>query len=129
MSIASNIATTENLAAEIWGTKLVITGSANSVAPYHPQGTLIAALYNNLTQSTCLAVAYEFGTLPEIEVFNTLRADHWLHAHGDLNSQQAQIIKQDMLNAFYSDRLDWQESICNLAFTAQEELLAGLKSI
>lgn len=129
MSVASNIEAITNLAAEIWGAKLVIAGSANSVAPYHPQGTLMASLRNNLTKSTCLAAAYEFGILSEIEVFNALRADHWLHAHGDLNSQQAQLIKQDMLNAFYSDRLDWQESICNLAFTAQEELLAGLKSI
>jgi hypothetical protein len=55
-----------------------------------------------------------------------LRADHWLYAYGDLNSQQAQTIKQNMLKAFYSDRPDWQESVCNLAFTAQTELYAGL---
>lgn len=129
MSIADNTRETENLAEAIWGDKLVITGSANSVAPYHPQGTLIAALENKLTQSNCLAAAYEFGTIPEVEVFHALRADHWLHAYGDLNSQQAQKIKEDMLHSFFSDRPDWQEAICNLAFTAQEELFAGLKSM
>ncbi len=119
----------QQLATEIWGDKLVITGSAQSVAAYSPQGTLIAALQNKLTSSICIAAAYEFGTIPEIEVFNALRADHWLHTHGDLDTEQAVQIKQNMLDAFYGDRPDWRKSICNLAFTAQEELLLGLRSL
>ena len=129
ISLPNNAAKKQNLASEIWGDKLVMTGSEKSVAPYHPQGNLITALYNKLTKSICIAAAYEFGTIPQTEVFDALRADHWLHAYGDLNSEQAKAIKQDLLNAFYSDRSDWQESICNLAFTAQEELLAALKSL
>jgi hypothetical protein len=117
------------IASEIWGDKLVITGSEKSVAAYNPQGTLISALQQKLAPVTCIAAAYEFGTTAETEVFQALRSDHWLHAHGDLNSPQAQKIRQNMLEAFYCDRCDWQESVCNLAFTAQEELLAGLKSL
>ncbi len=128
MGIANN-ARTANLAATIWGDKLVMTGSANSVAVYKPHGTLIATLQNNLCQSICLAAAYEFGTIPETEVFDALRADHWLYYHGDLNSNHAQIIRQGMIDAFYNHDPDWQESICHLAFTAQAELLAGLKSL
>ncbi|MGL4883738.1 MAG: DUF2817 domain-containing protein [Waterburya sp.] len=116
----------QDLLTSIWGEKLVIAGSANSVAFYHPQGTLISALNNQLSHTCCIAAAYEFGTLPETEMFQALRADHWLYAYEDLNSQQAQVIKQNMLQAFYSDRSDWQESICNLAFNAQTELYAGL---
>ena len=117
------------IASEIWGDKLVITGSEKSVAAYNPQGTLICALGQKLAPVTCIAAAYEFGTIAETEVFQALRSDHWLHAYGDLNSPQAQKIRQNMLEAFYCDRWDWQESVCNLAFTAQEELLAGLKSL
>lgn len=117
------------LASEIWGDKLVTTGSANSVAAYTPQGTLIAALQQQLAHSTCIAAAYEFGTLRETEIWHALRADHWLHAHGDVNSLQAETIKQNMLDAFYCDRLEWQKSVCNLAFVAQEELLTGLRSL
>ena len=118
----------ENLASQVWGDKLVVTGSANSVAAYQPQGTLISAIQNKLS-CTCIAAVYEFGTIPETEVFHALRAAHWLHAYGDLNSQQSKNIKQNMLNAFYCDRSDWKESICNLAFTAQSELLASLRSL
>lgn len=119
----------QNLASAIWGDKLVVTGSEQSVAAYSPQGTLIASLQDQLVSSTCIAAAYEFGTIPETEVFHALRADHWLHAHGDLATKQAVEIKQNMLEAFYSDRPDWQKSICNLAFAAQEELLIGLRSL
>ena len=119
--------TQTNVAAEIWGDKLVVAGSAKSVAAYSPQGTLIAALQAKLSSVICVAAAYEFGTIPETEVFHALRADHWLHAYGDLNSKQAKDIKQQMLDAFYCDRSDWQESICNLALTAQEELFTGLR--
>lgn len=118
----------ENLASQVWKDKLVVTGSAKSVAAYQPQGTLISALQNKLSR-TCIAAAYEFGTIVETEVFHALRADHWLHGYGDLNSQQAKAIKQNMLNAFYCDRYDWKESICNLAFTAQSELFTALRSL
>ncbi len=118
----------ENLASQVWGDKSIVTGSAKSVAAYQPQGTLISALQNKLSY-TCIAAVYEFGTIPETEVFHALRADHWLQTYGDLNSQQAKTIKQNMLDAFYCDRSDWKESICNLAFTAQEELFTGLRSL
>lgn len=128
MTVEHNSAENKTLASEIWGDKLVISGSANSVAAYSPHGTLIEALQYKLSDSTCIAAAYEFGTIPENEVFHALRADHWLHAYGNVNSEQVQTIKQNMLDAFYCDRPDWQKSICELAFTAQEELLKGMRS-
>lgn len=129
MSLPINAGNNHNLASAIWGDKLIVTGSEESVAAYVPQGTLIAALEEKFVNSTCIAAVYEFGTISEAEVFSALRADHWLHTHGNLNTQQAVAIKQNMLDAFYSDRSDWQKSICNLAFTAQEELLTGLRSL
>ena len=119
----------EHLARQIWGDKLVIAGSEQSVAAYTPQGTLIAALQNKLASIPCIAAAYEFGTRSEPEVFNALCADHWLHAYGDLDTQQAIEIKRNMLQAFYSDSADWQKTVCDLAFAAQDELLTGLRSL
>ena len=128
MTIEPENSSQPDLANHVWGDKVIITGSPNSVAPYKPHGTLLAALPNTLSQSTCLAAAYEFGTISETEVFAALRADHWLYLHGDLNSKQAQVIREDMIEAFYSDRSDWQESICNLAFVAQTELFDYLRA-
>ena len=122
-------ASAEEIATKTWGDKLVTAGSQQSVAAYSPHGTLIAALQNKLANSVCIAAVYEFGTLLENEVFNALQADHWLYLHGYLNTQQAINIKQKMLNAFYCDRPDWQKSVCNLAFEAQEELFSRLRSL
>ncbi len=129
MAVEHNSTENKQLASEIWGDKLVISGSAKSVAAYSPQGTLIEALQHKLTQSICITAAYEFGTIPETEIFHALRGDHWLHAYGNVNSEQVQTIKQNMLDAFYCDRPDWQKSICELAFTAQKELLVGMGSL
>ncbi|MEL7522492.1 MAG: DUF2817 domain-containing protein [Cyanobacteria bacterium J06553_1] len=118
-----------NLAQSIWGDKLVIAGSEQSVATYTPTGTILAALQAKLANSVFVAAAYEFGTIAENEVFNALRADHWLHTHGDLDDDSAIEIKQNMLDAFYCDRPDWQKAVCNLAFVAQDELLTGLRSL
>ena len=118
----------QDIASAIWQEKLVVIGSANSVAAYKPQGTLIEALQNKLANSVCIAAAYEFGTIPETEVFHALRADSWLQAYGDLNGKLAYQIKRNMLNAFYCYEDRWQESVFNLALTAQEELLAGLRN-
>lgn len=118
-----------DLARQVWEDRLAVAGSERSVAAYTPQGTLIAALQNKLAPVPCIAAVYEFGTISEPEVFDALRADHWLHAYGDLDTQQAIEIKRNMLRAFYSDAPDWQKSVCDLAFTAQSELLQGLKLI
>ncbi|MEL6928281.1 MAG: DUF2817 domain-containing protein, partial [Cyanobacteria bacterium J06600_6] len=128
MSLSDDLADLD-LASQIWGDKLITTGSEQSVAGYTPAGTLISAFPDKLADSLCIAAAYEFGTVAENEVFNALRADHWLYRHGYLNTQQAIEIKQNMLHAFYCDRPDWQKSVCNLAFAAQSELLAGLRSL
>ena len=114
-------------ARSIWGDQVVTTGSENSVAAYTPTGTLMSAIQTKSTQ-TCIAAVYEFGTISEPEIFNALRADHWLYFHGDLHSEEALLIKQNMLDAYYCDRPDWQKPVCELAFSAQDELLTNLRS-
>lgn len=127
MTIQNTNSSQSNIAQTVWGDKVAITGSSESVAPYQPHGSLIAALPNMLINSVCIAAAYEFGTIIETEVFESLRADHWLYLHGDLHSEQAQKIRSGMMKAFYCDHPDWQEAICNLALEAQEELFTYLK--
>ncbi|MEO1799248.1 MAG: DUF2817 domain-containing protein [Cyanobacteria bacterium J06629_2] len=129
ITLPSTSGAESKLVRSIWGDKAVIAGSEQSVTTYTPKGTVIAALQARLANSRYVAAAYEFGTIPENEVFQALRADHWLYLHGDLEDEPAIQIKQNMLDAFYCDRPDWQKSVCDLAFAAQAELLAGLRSL
>jgi hypothetical protein len=54
------------------------------------------------------AVALECGVRPITEVAHALRADAWLHAHGDPLSPEARPIKAMMRAAFHADDPMWQ---------------------
>jgi hypothetical protein len=54
------------------------------------------------------SIALECGIRPINEVALALRADAWLHAHGDLGSPVAKSIKSMIRAAFHSDDLLWQ---------------------
>ena len=53
----------------------------------------------------------EFGTLPSAEVRAALRADHWLHSYGSLDSDQGRAIKRRMRDVFYVDTDDWKQQV------------------
>lgn len=53
----------------------------------------------------------EYGTLPSPEVRAALRADHWLHARGQLDSAQGREIKRRMRDVFYVDTDAWKAQV------------------
>jgi hypothetical protein len=71
-------------------------------------------------------VALEYGTLPPEEVLLALRADNWLHAHGDLDSAQARDIKRQGREAFYADKTDWKDLVWERAVQINRAMLRGL---
>jgi len=73
---------------------------------------------------TCLAL--EYGTLSLYEVLDAVRADNWLHAHGDLHSAQGREIKAMVRAAFYGDKDDWKGMIFEQAIAAERNALRGL---
>ncbi|MGO1120148.1 M14 family metallopeptidase [Rhodovibrionaceae bacterium A322] len=73
---------------------------------------------------TCITL--EFGTLPVFDVLNALRADNWLHSHGDLDSDLGQAIKREIRQAFYGETNDWKEAIWNRGIESQRLALRGL---
>jgi hypothetical protein len=53
----------------------------------------------------------EYGTLPMTEVSYALRAEHWLNNHPEAPADQAKQIKQQMLDAFYTNTDSWKGQI------------------
>jgi len=72
------------------------------------------------------AIALEYGTLPSEEVKLALRADNWLHLHGDLASAKGRAIKAQIREAFYQDADDWKDLVWGRAVETQRLALAGL---
>ena len=60
------------------------------------------------------------------EVALALRADSWLHAHGDLRSAEAKPIKSMIRAAFHSNDVLWQGMALGQGLAACQAAVAGL---
>lgn len=111
-----------------WGDALVSVFSEASVA-YPLTGGILEGLEHALPNARVTAAAYEFGTVEPMKVLDAMRADHWLHTHGDLNSPLAREIKQNMVDTFYGDTDDWRESIWRQAKAAHTSAMEHMSDL
>ena len=56
-------------------------------------------------------IALEYGTLPQPEVIDALRADQWLQNHPQASAEQRTAIKRQVRDAFYTDTPAWKERV------------------
>lgn len=56
-------------------------------------------------------IVVEFGTLPDIDVLGTMRADNWLHQHGDPTSALGEALRSRTRAAFFIDDPAWLETV------------------
>ncbi len=79
-----------------------------------------------LPHAELTAIALEYGTLPTRQVRTALRADNWLHRHGDPASAKGRAIKAQIRAAFYPDEAAWKERVWDRAVETQRMALRGL---
>ncbi len=79
-----------------------------------------------LPHAQVTGIALEYGTQPTDAVILALRADNWLHRHGDPASTQGQAIKKQIRDAFYQDADDWKQMIWDRGIETQRLALKGL---
>lgn len=90
-------------------------------------GDGLSASAQLLDHAEVTGVALEVGTLPVISVLHALRADAWLHAHGDVRSAQGREIKAQIRSAFYGDADDWKGMVAGQSLLACKQAFAGLQ--
>ncbi|MGA2190646.1 MAG: M14 family metallopeptidase [Steroidobacteraceae bacterium] len=89
-------------------------------------GDCLSSLPELLPHAVLDAVALECGIRPINEVALALRADAWLHAHGDPLSADAKPIKAMIRAAFHSDEPLWQGMALGQGLAACQAALGGL---
>jgi len=89
-------------------------------------GDNLAAAPGLLGHAEVTGIALEYGVKSLEEVFLALRADAWLHAHGDPLSPKGQEIKALIRAAFYGDADDWKGMVAGQSLTACRQAIAGL---
>lgn len=75
------------------------------------QGDWLAAIPGLLPDTEVTAAALEFGTVDIVTVMQALRADAWLHAHGDPRGPEAPAIRAQVRAAFADDDPRWIETL------------------
>ena len=81
-----------------------------------------------LDQAEVTGMALEIGTQDTMTVLSALRADAWLHAYGDPTSEQGQVIKAQIREAFYGDADDWKGMVAGQSLLAVKQALGGLSA-
>ena len=89
-------------------------------------GDSLSSMPDLLPHALVDAVALECGIRPINEVALALRADAWLHAHGDPLSADAKPIKAMIRAAFHSDEPMWQGMALGQGLAACQAALGGL---
>ena len=71
----------------------------------------------------------EFGTYDTVRVFRAMRADNWLQHHGRAESEQAQTIKQELLEVFRPADAAWQRAILAGGARVLQQARDGLSAV
>ncbi|GJM37656.1 MAG: deacylase [Acidimicrobiales bacterium] len=108
-----------------WGEAVQSTVSGDSSAPPVP-GPIDAGLAEVLSDRELTAICAEFGTYDTTRSFAALRADNWLHQHGELDSDQGRGIKAELREVFCPDDRGWESSVLEIGARVVQEACTGL---
>lgn len=89
-------------------------------------GLLWSSIHQECPQAEYTGIALEYGTVPVMQTLEALRADHWLHLHPEAPPQLAAQIRQQMLDAFYTDTDEWKAQVQRQAREAMSQAATGL---
>jgi len=111
--------------AQWFGTEATSTESgSSSSAPVSGDTTL--GVQRALPQAVLTGITLEYGTTPLSDILDAVRADNWLHVHGDLRTQQAREIKAQIRAAFYPETNAWKQSVFERSVDVVRRTIAGL---
>ena len=74
------------------------------------------------------SAALEFGTIDPVSVLQALRADAWLHAHGDPTAAEAAEVRSQVRQAFADDDPAWLEAVWARFLQVVEQTFVALSA-
>jgi hypothetical protein len=110
-----------------WGQGITSIYDGSSTSAFLT-GLMWMAAYQECPQAEYTGMAMEYGTQPQLQVMNALRGDHWLHLHPQAPEPLRQKIKQDLMEAFYTDTDAWRTQIVDQALEAMHQAVTGLST-
>ena len=108
-----------------WGPKITSIYDGSSTSAFLT-GLMWMAAYQECPQAEYTGLALEYGTQPMDKVMMALRGEHWLHNHPHASADLKAQIKQDLMDAFYTDTDEWRTQILAQAQDAMHQAVRGL---
>jgi hypothetical protein len=107
-----------------WGDVTSIYDGSSTSAPL--TGMMWLAAYEECPQAEYTGIAVEYGTLPQRDVQDALRADQWLENHPEADDATRRLIKRQLRDAFYTDTDAWKARILEQGVGAARDAAKGL---
>ncbi|SFX29108.1 DUF2817 domain-containing protein [Marinospirillum alkaliphilum] len=102
-------------------------GTSSSV----PKWGLIDFFWHQLLPDRCSFVTLEYGTGSTEQLFNVLRADHWLatQAVGQVDAALKNRIQAELLEHFCPAATDWRQAVVQQGLLRVRQALEGLSKV
>jgi len=106
----------------------IFAGNSASVVVQGPLINAVPSFFDDASRPEITALALEFGTVPEEIVLDVLRAEAWMHAHGDIRFKTpvGRAMKRRFRDVFFVDTDAWKRCIVDRAVEMTGSALAGL---
>jgi hypothetical protein len=124
--IAAHTGTPEHRRAVLWHGLAATSHSSGDSVSASIAGDWLGAAPRLLPHARVTGIALEYGTVDANRVLDAVRADNWLHAHGQVDSAHGRAIKQQIRDAFYIDTDLWRGMVLGQSLIAVRQALAGL---
>jgi hypothetical protein len=108
-----------------WGDAVRSTATGESVSAA-VCGAMERGLTATLADRELTVACAEFGTYDPTRVFWALRADNWLHAHGDPESEQGRRIRSEVLEVFRPSDAAWKRRVLEVGADVLRRARDGL---
>lgn len=110
-----------------WGIDVVDPGSGQSTSA-DIKGFLGSDFFQILPAPNAGMIALEYGTVPFVDMVDSVRGEAWLRSHPDAPPELAASIRQTVLQAFYFNEDPWRGMILGQSRVAVLQALRGLAS-
>jgi hypothetical protein len=91
-------------------------------------GMMFSAAYDECPEAQYTGIALEYGTVPMMDMMQTMLGEHWLHFHPAAPARLAAHIKQQMKAVFFTDTDEWKQRVLEQAREALFQAADGLAS-
>jgi hypothetical protein len=114
------------LAKSWWGADVMVVAADQSVSA-GATGPMLKCIHEECPSARAALMGLEFGTLPNEEVLEALRADAWMRSHQEAPAALRDKIRRQLRDAFYCDNDEWKGMVLGQSRVILLQTIGGMR--